>query len=133
LALIAVLTSCHTSPILVGDPQVDRIVVEEYAPTIAKPTHTISTPAGLDAVMTVVQSHDKGWSRPMDTFPAPRCTAALYKGATLVAVVFIGKGWIGGRRGNETAPANRIQNISASDMTAVEDVLGVSRGSCSTW
>ncbi len=46
LAAVA-LASCRSSPVLPAGAEVDRIVVEEYAPTIVKPRHVIDAPDGI--------------------------------------------------------------------------------------
>ena len=102
LASVA-LASCRSSPVLPAGAEVDHILVEEYAPTAVKPRHVIDTPEAIGKVLAVIRPHDRAWSNPMDTFPAPRCTVSLFRGTDLVTVIFIGSGWVGGRRGAEAA------------------------------
>ena len=133
LAVVGVLVACRAPPVLPSRGDIDRIVVNGYAPTAVKPSHVIDAPTAIDKVFTVMGAHDRAWSRSLGPFPATRCTVYFFHGTEFVAMIVLGAGWIGGRRGGEVSSDDRIQNVSRPELDEIEDVVGVSRGACSKW
>jgi len=68
-------------------PPVLRKELNDIAFTLKKGdvSGVIDTPEAIGKALSVIRLHDRAWSSPMGTFPAPRCTVALFHGTELVA------------------------------------------------
>ena len=123
LSLALPLLGCtHRAPALaVPDAkQVTRITVTRSSTD----ERTITQSDRIAALLRFVAAHNDGWHTAETTFPTPSITVNAFDHDRLLLTVFLGSGWMGGRNGDQSAPDNRLHDLSANDAHELEILLG---------
>ena len=77
----------------------------------------------IAALLRFFATHNDGWHTAETTFPGSSITVHVFDNDRLLLTVWVGSAWIGGRNGNQSAPDNRLRELSAADARELETLL----------
>jgi hypothetical protein len=99
-AACCLISACGPEPIQVPSAtSVSAIQISKQSVDLTmEPKAVIVDKATIGRVLTIVSENNRDWSRPWDTFPTPRATAAFVDhDGHLKLVLWFGSDWIGAR------------------------------------